>query len=91
MPSVTLQKLLLIAFVVIFSAGALGKSPFAGFPGGPSSTGQAAAEIRAATHYGWLSPKRAEGDAEVYANGAPLYGAPAIGTMHHPWDLDVDY
>lgn len=91
MPSVSVQKLLLIAFVVIVSATALGKSPFAGFPGGPSSTAYSNAEPRPVVSYGWLPPKRTAGDAEVYANGEPLYGAPAIGTMHHPWDLEVDY
>lgn len=91
MPSVTVQKLLVITFVVIVSATALGKNPFRGIPGGPSSTTYSEAAPRQSTRYGWLPPKRADGDAEVYANGEPLYGAPAIGTMHHPWDLDVDY
>lgn len=91
MPSVTVQKLLLITFVILFSAGALGKNPFAGFPGGPSPAAASAAEFRQVAQYGWLPPKRTDGDADVYANGMPLYGAPAIGTMHHPWDIDVDY
>lgn len=91
MPNVTLQKLLLIAFVVVFSAFALGKSPFAAFPGGPASATDAKVEARPAARYGWFPPKRTKGDAEVYANGEPLYGSPAIATMHHPWDLDVDY
>jgi hypothetical protein len=91
MPSVTIQKLVFIVFVVLFSATALGKSPFAGFPGGPSLLMHSAAEPRSSIQYGWVPPKRKIEDQALYADGVPFYDASAITTMHFAWDVDVDY
>ena len=91
MPSVTVQKLAFIAFVVVFSATALGKSPFAGFPGGPSSLGAVKGEARTVVRYGWNPPKRTGAEREPYAAGMQVYVAPPVATMHDAWDMDVDY
>lgn len=91
MPSVTIQKFLLIAVVVVVSATALGKGPFAGSPGGPSSTVGSQPEKRSAARYGWMPPLRNKYDADVYVNGMQVYTAPGIATMHDPWDGSIDY
>ena len=91
MRSITFQKFLLIAAVIIFSAVALGKGPFAGFPGGPSSSVASKQETRPITRTGWVPPARETNDADVYVTGMQVYSAPIVGSMHDAWDLDVDY
>lgn len=77
--------------MIIFSAVALGKGPFAGFPGGPSSSVASKQETRPITRAGWMPPVRETNDADVYVTGMQVYSAPIVGTMHDAWVLDVDY
>lgn len=91
MRSITFQKFLLIAAVIVFSAVALGKGPFAGFPGGPSSSVASKPETRSITRTGWVPPVREKDDEAVFVTGTQVYSAPVVGSMHDAWDLDVDF